>query len=54
MANLDLDLNQTMDQRILGFKSDPEKMKDIHEFLNELFDKASIEAEHRQRAKQKV
>lgn len=48
MADLDLNLSETLDQKILGFKSDPEKMKEIHEFLNELFEKACIEAENRQ------
>lgn len=47
MTELQLDLNQSIDLRISEFKNDAEKMKDINEFLNEIFDKAQREAEKR-------
>lgn len=47
MTELHLDLNQSLDLRISEFKNDPEKMKDVNEFLNEIFDKAQREAEKR-------
>lgn len=48
MADLRLDLNnQSLDMRIAQFKNDPEKMKDVNEFLNELLEKAQKEAEKR-------
>ncbi|XP_072379261.1 uncharacterized protein [Diabrotica undecimpunctata] len=45
MAELSLDLNNSLDMRIAEFKNDPEKMKIVNEFLNEIFDKAQKEAE---------
>lgn len=56
MADLNLDLSsQTLDQRILGFKSDPQKMKDVNDFLNDLIEKARNDAEVRRASvKQKV
>lgn len=48
MADLNLDLSsQTLDQRILSFKSDPEKIKDVNDFLNDLIEKARNDAETR-------
>lgn len=45
MAEINFDLNNSMDMRIAEFKNDPEKMKIVNEFLSELFDKAQKEAE---------
>lgn len=47
MANLSLELTEPLEQRILNFKSDPEKMKDVNDFVTELLEKAYIEAETR-------
>lgn len=53
MSNLQLDLNNSLDQRINEFKSDPEKMKDVNDFLNQLFEQAKIEAEQKMNVKHK-
>lgn len=54
MATLSLELTEPLEQRIIHFKKDPEKMKDVNEFITELLEKACIEAETRQlHAKQK-
>lgn len=47
MADLHLDLNQSMDLKVTQFKNDPEKMTEVNEFLNEIFEKAQKEAEQR-------
>ncbi|XP_074041226.1 uncharacterized protein [Leptinotarsa decemlineata] len=47
MGDMYLDLNQSLDMRIAQFKNDPDKMKDVNDFLNELFEKAKKEAEKR-------
>ncbi|XP_030754719.1 uncharacterized protein LOC115881401 isoform X1 [Sitophilus oryzae] len=47
MADLQLDLNQSLDLRIAQFKNDPEKMADVNDFLNEIFEKAQKEADRR-------
>ncbi|KAJ3627333.1 hypothetical protein MTP99_014719 [Tenebrio molitor] len=53
MAELNLDLDQSLQLRMAQFKSDPEKMQDVNEFLNELFEKAQKEAETRNGTKSK-
>ncbi|RZC39522.1 hypothetical protein BDFB_010626 [Asbolus verrucosus] len=53
MAELDLNLEQSLQLRMAQFKSDPEKMQDVNEFLNELFEKAQKEAEARNGTKSK-
>lgn len=47
MADLQLDLNQSLELRIAQFKNDPEKMQDVNDFLNELMEIACQEAEKR-------
>lgn len=47
MAELQLDLNQSLELRIAQFKNDPEKVKVVNEFLNETFEKAQKEVEKR-------
>lgn len=47
MADLHLELNKSLDLRIAQFKNDPDKMRDVNEFLNELFDKAQREVAKR-------
>lgn len=47
MADLHLELNKSLDLRIAQFKNDPDKMRDVNEFLNELFDKAQKEVAKR-------
>ncbi|KAJ8962142.1 hypothetical protein NQ318_018099 [Aromia moschata] len=47
MADLHLELNQSLDLRIAEFKNDPDKMRDINEFLNDLIEKAQKEAARR-------
>ncbi|KAF7282895.1 hypothetical protein GWI33_001799 [Rhynchophorus ferrugineus] len=47
MANLQLDLNQSLDLRIAQFKNDPEKMAEVNDFLSDVFEKAQKEAEQR-------
>lgn len=48
MANLlRLDLDQSLQLRMTQFKNDPEKMQEVNDFLNELFEKAQKEAEIR-------
>lgn len=47
MADLQLDLNQSLELRIIQFKNDPEKVKVVNEFLNEMFEKAQKEVEKR-------
>lgn len=53
MANLQLEFNAPLEQRINEFKNDPEKMKEVNDFLNELFDKARVEAELKMNSKHK-
>lgn len=53
MGDLKLDLNQPLELRIAEFKNDPEKMKEVNDFLNELFDKAQKEAENKSNNKHK-
>lgn len=51
MANLNLNLDQadqSLQLRIADFKNDPEKMRQVNEFLNELFESAKTEAQSRQ------
>lgn len=51
MANLNLNLDQadqSLQLRIADFKNDPEKMRQVNEFLNELFESAKTEAQARQ------
>lgn len=47
MTDLHLELNQSLDLRIAQFKNDPDKMREVNEFLNELFDKAQKEVARR-------
>lgn len=47
MAELKLELIEPIECRIEEFKKDPQKMKDVNEFLTELFEQARTEAEHR-------
>ncbi|ENN71409.1 hypothetical protein YQE_11913, partial [Dendroctonus ponderosae] len=51
MTDLNLDLNQSLDLRVAQFKNDPEKMAEVSDFLNEVFDKAQKEAELRRNEK---
>lgn len=51
MADLKLDLNQSLDLRVAQFKNDPEKMAEVSDFLNEVFDKAQKEADLRRNSK---
>lgn len=53
MGELQLDLNKSLALRVADFKNDPEKMKEVNAFLNELFEKAQKEAQHRSNTKQK-
>lgn len=53
MADLQLDLNAPLEQRINEFKNDSEKMREVNDFLNELFDKAKVEAEVKMNSKHK-
>ncbi|CAG9769490.1 unnamed protein product [Ceutorhynchus assimilis] len=53
MADLHLDLNQSIDLRVAQFKNDPEKMTQVNDFLNEMFEKAQKEAEQRQNGRTK-
>lgn len=53
MAELNLDLEQSLQLRMAQFKSDPEKMQDVNDFLNDLFEKAQKEAELRNGTKSK-
>lgn len=53
MSNLQLNLNDSLDQRIDEFKSDPEKMKELNEFLNQLIEQARNEAEQKMNVKHK-
>lgn len=48
MATLTLELTEPLEQRIINFKSDPEKMKDANDFVNDLIEKACIDAQTRQ------
>lgn len=48
MANLNLDLDGSLQLRVADFKSDPEKMRQVNEFLNELFEVAKTEVHSRQ------
>ena len=50
MADLHLDLNQSLDLRIAQFKNDPDKMAEVNEFLNEIFEKAQKDADQRSNA----
>ncbi|GJQ68899.1 hypothetical protein Trydic_g6090 [Trypoxylus dichotomus] len=43
-----LDLDQSLQLRIADFKSDPEKMRQVNEFLNELFEAAKTEVQSKQ------
>jgi len=55
MARLDLDLDgNNLECRVAEFKQDPEKMKQVNEFLDDLIEKAKIEVELRQAAQQKA
>ncbi|KAJ8910355.1 hypothetical protein NQ315_004971 [Exocentrus adspersus] len=47
MTDLNLELNQSLDLRITQFKNDPDKMKEVNEFLSELFEKAQKEVARR-------
>lgn len=42
-----LDIDQPLDLRIAEFRSDPEKMKCVNDFIDELVEKAQKEAEVR-------
>lgn len=53
MAELNLDLNQSLQLQIAQFKSDPEKMQEVTDFLNDIFEKAQKEAELRNGNKSK-
>lgn len=53
MPELTLVLNEPLEDRIIDFKHDSENMKDLEDFLNELCEKARIEAELRQSSKSK-
>lgn len=53
MVDLQLDLNAPLEQRINAFKNNPENMKQVNDFLNELFEKAKEQAEIKMNAKHK-
>lgn len=42
-----LDIDQPLDLRLAEFRSDPEKMKFVNDFIDELVEKAQKEAEIR-------
>lgn len=42
-----LDIDQPLDLRLAEFRSDPEKMKFVNDFIDELVEKAQKEAEVR-------
>ncbi|XP_044757357.1 uncharacterized protein LOC123315645 [Coccinella septempunctata] len=52
MAELHLDIQLSLELRMAEFKSDPEKMKEVNEFLDELFKKAVKETEQRKGVEQ--
>ncbi|CAH0559477.1 unnamed protein product [Brassicogethes aeneus] len=52
MADLQLDLNQSLELRIAQFKNDPEKINDVNDFLDELINEAQVELEHRNKKTQ--
>nr|CAH7759417.1 unnamed protein product [Callosobruchus chinensis] len=47
MSELHLQLNLPLDMRIEEFKEDPERMRHVNEFLDDLFDQAHKEVERR-------
>lgn len=47
MSELHLDLNQPLEQRIDQFKNDEEKMREVNGFINDILEKARLEAENR-------
>lgn len=48
MSELKLDLEkQSLQLRMAEFRSDPEKMQNVNDFLNDLFEKAQKEAQIR-------
>ncbi|KAK4880870.1 hypothetical protein RN001_004189 [Aquatica leii] len=53
MANFQLQLDDSLDQKIIEFKKDPEKMKIVNDFLNQLFEQAKVEAEQKMNVKQR-
>ncbi|KAL3277681.1 hypothetical protein HHI36_013027 [Cryptolaemus montrouzieri] len=53
MADLHLNLGLTLDIRMADFKNDPEKMKEVNKFLDDLCSKAVKEAEIRRTSEQK-
>ncbi|XP_022904843.1 uncharacterized protein [Onthophagus taurus] len=54
MANLTLELNKPMELRVQEFKNDPEMMRDVNGFINDLLEAAKIEAQSRQKQKSKL
>ena len=51
MAISNSETNSSLDAKIVEFKNDPQKMKQVNDFLNDMFTKAKIEAQHRQNKK---
>lgn len=53
MAELTIHIEEPIEYKIQEFKEDREKMLQINEFLDDVFEKAKLEAENRLRQKQK-
>lgn len=54
MADLHLDIQLSLELRMAEFKSDPEKMKEVNDFLDDLFKHAVKEAEQRKGTEKKT
>lgn len=51
MTELTLILEEPLEQRVIEFKEDTDKMKQLDAFLNDLLEKARVEAELRRDSK---
>lgn len=51
---MELNIEKPLENRIEEFRSDPEKMKDVNDFLSEVLEKAKTEAEHRTSKQHKI
>lgn len=47
MVGMHMDLNQSLEMRLAEFRSDPEKMKCVSDFIDELLERAQKDAEVR-------
>ncbi|KAL1509511.1 hypothetical protein ABEB36_004228 [Hypothenemus hampei] len=48
MSNLHLEIAEPLDIRVAKFKNDPEKLQEVNDFLNDVFETAEKLAEKRQ------